>query len=69
MIFNPDPTKFAIRKLRRRHTDDTGRYVLVPISILRRRKRHKEILSPLDNKRKLGRPVLSQKDKLRKLFK
>lgn len=69
MIHNPDPSRFAIRKLRPRHGDGAGRYVLVPISIIRRRKRNKEILSPIDNKQKLGRPILSQRDKLRKLFK
>jgi len=62
MIENPDPSKFTIRKLRNKG------YVLVAISILTRRKRNKEILSPIENKRKLGRPKLSQREKLRRLL-
>lgn len=63
MIHNPDPSKYVVRKLRGKG------YVLVAISILRRRKRNNKILLPLEHKQKLGRPKLTQKEKLRRLFK
>lgn len=66
MIHNPNPNKYRIRKLRNKG------YVLVAISILRRRKsllkRNIKVLYPIDNKTKLGRPKASRRDVAKRNF-
>lgn len=64
MIHNPNPKIYRIRKLRERLGETHPRYVLVPISVIRRRKRNKKILSPIDNKTKLGRPKTTRRHRL-----
>lgn len=62
MIYNPDPNKFHIKKLRQ------GNYILVSKAILRRRKKHITIDTPLPDKQKLGRPKLTKQDRLNRNF-